>query len=128
MVWQIHVGIPGYRDGCMLVRLTSPPNASTHECSLPFACNWNGIHDASYFLNIPLYSVSDTMYRVFIYNEISLFLITRKKPFKRSMVKCLNCVNPLNAELNPICYLLALLGANHFLHVSRIRVNDLLPL
>jgi len=30
--------------------------------------------------------------------------------------------NPLNAELNPICYLLALLGVHHFLHVSRIRV------
>jgi hypothetical protein len=30
--------------------------------------------------------------------------------------------NPLNAELNPICCLLALLGARHFLHVSRIRV------
>jgi len=33
-------------------------------------------------------------------------------------------VNPLNAELNPICYLLALLGAHHFLHVSRISVKD----
>jgi hypothetical protein len=32
-------------------------------------------------------------------------------------------INPLNAELNPICYLLALLGAHHILHVSRIRVN-----
>jgi len=31
--------------------------------------------------------------------------------------------NPLNAELNPICYLLALLGAHHFLHVSRLRVK-----
>ena len=31
--------------------------------------------------------------------------------------------NPLNAELNPICQLLALLGANHILHVSGIRVN-----
>ena len=31
-------------------------------------------------------------------------------------------INPLNAELIPICYLLALL-AHHFLHVSRIRVN-----
>ena len=31
--------------------------------------------------------------------------------------------NPLNPELNPICYFLALLGAHHFLHVSRIRVN-----
>jgi len=29
-------------------------------------------------------------------------------------------INPLNAELNPIYCLLALLGAHHFLHVSRI--------
>jgi hypothetical protein len=35
---------------------------------------------------------------------------------------------PLNAELNPICYLLALLGAHHFLHVSRIRVKSLTAL
>ena len=33
-------------------------------------------------------------------------------------------INPLNAELNPICYLLALL-AYHFLHVSRIGVKSL---
>ena len=32
-------------------------------------------------------------------------------------------INPLNPQLNPICYLLALLGAHHFLHVSRIRVK-----
>jgi len=31
-------------------------------------------------------------------------------------------LNPLDPELNPICYLLALL-AQHFLHVSRIRVK-----
>jgi len=36
-----------------------------------------------------------------------------------------NIFNPLNAELNPICYLLALLGAHHFLRVSRIRVKSL---
>ena len=34
-----------------------------------------------------------------------------------------NLINSLNAELNPICYLPALLGAHHFLHVSRIRVK-----
>ena len=34
-------------------------------------------------------------------------------------------INPLNAELNPICYLLALLGAHHFHHVSRIWVKYL---
>ena len=32
-------------------------------------------------------------------------------------------INPLNPELNLICYLLALLGAHHFLHVSSIRVK-----
>jgi len=32
----------------------------------------------------------------------------------------LNC---LNAKLNPICHLLALLGAYHILHISRIRVK-----
>jgi len=30
---------------------------------------------------------------------------------------------PFNPELNPICHLLALLGAHHILHFSRIRVN-----
>ena len=35
---------------------------------------------------------------------------------------CLLTINRLNPELNPICYLLALL-AHHFLHVSRIRVK-----
>jgi len=34
-------------------------------------------------------------------------------------------LNPLNAELNPMCCLLTLLGAHHFLHVSRIRVKSL---
>jgi len=37
-------------------------------------------------------------------------------------------INPLNAELNPICCLLALLGAHHFLHISRIRVKSTLRL
>jgi len=32
-------------------------------------------------------------------------------------------VNPLNAEFNPICHLLTLLGAHHILHLIRIRVN-----
>jgi len=30
----------------------------------------------------------------------------------------------LNAELNPICHLLALLGAHHILHISRVKVNN----
>ena len=50
----------------------------------------------------------------------------------RGHLNCLNArsrgffknFNPLNAELNPICYLLALI-AHHFLHVSRIKVKSL---
>jgi len=35
-------------------------------------------------------------------------------------------INPLNAELNPICHLLVLLRAHHILHINRIRVNCIL--
>ena len=46
------------------------------------------------------------------------------KLFKRPFPGFFNNFNPLNAELNLICYLLALL-AHYFLHVSRIRVKSL---
>jgi len=36
-------------------------------------------------------------------------------------------INPLNAEINPICHLLALLGAHHIFHFSRIRVKNCGP-
>jgi hypothetical protein len=36
-------------------------------------------------------------------------------------------INPLNAQLNPTCHLLALLGPHHILHVSRVRVKSHLP-
>ena len=44
--------------------------------------------------------------------------------FFENLWRKLGLINPLNPELNPICYLLALL-AHHFLHVSRIRVKSL---
>ena len=40
-----------------------------------------------------------------------------------SPYSCCNMVNPLNAELNPICHLLALLGGATIVVVSRLRVN-----
>ena len=48
------------------------------------------------------------------------------------MLKCAKSINvrgkvklkPFNAELNPICHLLTLLGAHHILHVGRIRVKN----
>jgi len=47
-------------------------------------------------------------------SEFEVFFFSRKPTL---------LFNPLNAELNPICHLLALLGAHHFFHVSRIRVK-----
>jgi hypothetical protein len=36
-------------------------------------------------------------------------------------MSCLGFFNPLNAELNSICHMLALLEAHHILHISKIR-------
>ena len=52
-------------------------------------------------------------------------LIRLQVKLKVLFTYCSYFFNPLNAELNLICYLLALLGAHHFLHVSRIRVKSL---
>jgi hypothetical protein len=49
------------------------------------------------------------------------------KCFFEKVSENLSFFNPLNAKLNPICHLLALLGVHHFLHVSRIRVKSLTP-
>jgi len=40
------------------------------------------------------------------------------------MYNAISFFNTVNAKLNPICHLLALLGAHHILHVSRISVKD----
>jgi hypothetical protein len=49
-------------------------------------------------------------------------------PTRINLVKKLRVpvLNPLYTELKPICHLLALLGAQHILHISRIRVNEAL--
>jgi len=48
----------------------------------------------------------------------------------KKMDSCRELFNPLNAELNPICHLLALLRAHHISHVSWLRVKtmEILPL
>jgi hypothetical protein len=49
---------------------------------------------------------------------------TERPLYASNATICLR-INPLDAELNSICYLLALLGAHHFLHVCRIRVKHI---
>ena len=70
-----------------------------------------------------LQSVQDSAGRI-PQNKPQLLLLcsfTPIHPYDTIWPKCE--FNPLNPKLNPICYLLALLGANHFLHVSGIRVK-----
>jgi len=74
------------------------------------------------------FSVKETVFSVLWVKIVSEHLTIRYKWINTilcllTMWRKLSRVNPLNPELNPICYLLALLGAHHFLHVSRIRVK-----
>ena len=57
-----------------------------------------------------------------ICREMCLWALNNDHPI---LVIANHLFNPLKPELNPICYLLALLGAHNFLHVSRIRVKSL---
>ena len=57
------------------------------------------------------YSVICDLYNIFLHYLISGTIFD-------------TIINPLNAELNPICHLLALLGAHHIFHVSGLRVNQ----
>jgi len=65
--------------------------------------------------------VAESKYR----NQIVLSLTI----FEREAFKIKNhiYINSLNAELNPICHLLALLGAHHILLISRVKVKTYVP-
>ena len=78
----------------------------------------------------------DNYYKQLYYHNLNmynntLFPLLRHSTSFPHFLQCevtydsLYVINPLNPELNPICYLLALLGAHYFLHVSRIRVKSL---
>ena len=69
-----------------------------------------------------------------LFKILSFFILQFDAVWSEQLSASINCVhhnnptsvcafNPLNPELNPVCYLLALLEAHHFLHVSRIRVK-----
>jgi len=87
---------------------------------------------AHHFLHVSRIRVKSLTLRLLIYIYMEhLFLMFLDHTQRRTTtlyikytVRSINIINPLNPELNPICYLLALL-AHHFLHVSRIRVKSL---
>ena len=60
------------------------------------------------------------------WQKVSVFrsdLLPAFSQLKQTKCKREDVINPLNAELNSICHLLALLEAHPILHVSRVRVK-----
>jgi len=101
---------------------------------IPWCCSSDDVFlvvsiNVSYQLFQPNLFVTLCFLYIFIHwgtNFIFQILKERIRPTwtkNRSMYISTLKLNPLNTELNPICHLLALLGAHHILHVSRIRVK-----
>ena len=63
-------------------------------------------------------------WRASVVNTAQLKLIHTSDPGAFCVLNTGTSFNPLNAELNPICHLLALLEDHHILHISRIRVKS----
>jgi len=77
----------------------------------------------SYVVFIRVYAVWD-LHKICVFSSyIPLSAVVTQLYGTLLLLILLHPFNPLNSELNPICYLLALLRAHHFLHVSRIRVK-----
>ena len=74
----------------------------------------------------PLFCPYDGDSRSFEKGETQNMLSYNTSYYRNNDIHCQRCenINPLNSELNPICHLLALLGAQLILHISRIRVKS----
>jgi len=110
MTLEINVGFTG-----------AAGNKAKQQCW----CSWQNNFQCATFIYhwVHCASTPDSSLNYVQFNAIKLSMqhsVSFMLPQRR--VSCLQ-VNPLNAELNPFCYLLALLGAHHFFHVSRIRVK-----
>jgi hypothetical protein len=55
--------------------------------------------------------------------DVFVLLLLTAVPIRELVETLLDFINPLNAELNPICHLLALLGGAAIVVVSRLRVK-----
>jgi hypothetical protein len=64
-------------------------------------------------------------YRQQIEEKLNHITLTEQDYGEELWERCKTIINPLHAKLNPICHLLALLGAHHIFHVSGLRVNSI---
>jgi hypothetical protein len=112
--------------------LPLPPHAFTFWCSIK--------HRDTCRFTWRYYPENKEVYEIGFMSEHSIgqvktclspsvaFLIERS--LQQIIHFCKRCnqldINHFNAELNPICHLLALLEAHHIFHVSRIRVKSVL--
>ena len=101
-----HHDRPGRRSNILIKSATKSGVQAVSTNSNRCAKNWN-IEGGDLIISM------DTEYTVSY-----LFIL-----FIQNILTVKFAVNPLNTKLNPICYLMALLGAHHFLHVRRIRVK-----
>jgi len=69
-----------------------------------------------------IYRLTASLYKPYTINHYCLL----RSAWKGLNVLILRKFNPLKAELNPICHLLALLRAHHIFHVSGLRVKSTL--
>ena len=88
----------------------------------------SGVPQLHYLIQIFCYTALHCCQAVYkqahpLWFHVVLHLKSEQKKGKRTWKSETLYINPLNAELHPIWHLLALLGAHHILHVSRIRVK-----
>ena len=103
--------VPSKVPSCAFLSLSSP-SSLTAETITNFQQNFSSSKEAISWITQKTWFDSRQV-------QESFLCLLRKRALRSKQSN----INPLKPELNPICYLLALLGAHHFLHVSRIRVK-----
>ena len=111
--------------GCITFMLWERPQTCFTKCVSEVLCS---IHkdELKPFITMPKYLVLQKTYLINHDGFTPIHSGSRQSVYKQLALRSAGgsiLINPLNHELNPICYLLALLGAHHFLHVNRIGVK-----
>jgi len=108
--------------------LTDGTSLSVNTSSVFWSCLISLYYIVQMFLNFTAKLLKSWfLYLLFLLKTCMVFLIPSGQLLilytKSGQDYCIpQPFNPLNAELNPICHLLALLGAHHILQVSKVRV------